>query len=141
MNCEICGVEFPKKRGGKIYCSRECYKKAKKIRDKAAFKPLEKRIRECVKCGKETKNYKYCSRICRQLDIAKTKAEKNPELIETNPVDDLHTLLSDLDRNRMLIQARIQVLRGNFGIEFTEVNKKFSAHEGFEGMKRDVWNK
>ncbi len=61
IKCKICGKEFVKRLAAEKYCSRECYKKAQKIKicesnyrvsEKRAMRKNNKYSKECVICGK-----------------------------------------------------------------------------------------
>lgn len=67
MKCKICGKEFEPRNRLNVYCSRECYNEASRIRarggDYKEFKP-----RKCLNCGKEftpkSKKQVFCCYNC-----------------------------------------------------------------------------
>ena len=60
--CAYCQTEFLSTYGRK-YCTPECYDKANGLRSRNSY---ERRIKNCVVCGKELTGYqaKYCSKEC-----------------------------------------------------------------------------
>lgn len=69
MICNFCGKEFEQKIHSQKYCSQECYKNARAVREKEERKKRkEKAI--CVICGKSFKRQGYekiCSEECRKV--------------------------------------------------------------------------
>lgn len=69
MICQCCGKEFEQKAHSQKYCSQECYKTVRAIREKQ--KREERREKAiCVICGKNFKRQgceKVCSEECRKV--------------------------------------------------------------------------
>ena len=66
--CEVCGKAFEKSLSNKKYCSVECAKKAKVVRNrkyKQAKRQEQKKI--CLTCGKAGSRQKYCSPECSRM--------------------------------------------------------------------------
>lgn len=75
--CPICGIEFEPDKPQRIYCGKDCYKIAMRIRYYKLYQPKEPETKKCAYCGKEfqTINPKqiYCCHKC-QYQVTKHRA-------------------------------------------------------------------
>jgi hypothetical protein len=80
MACSRCGKSFLVRRGGTVYCSRECQQADRNERRAEQRRWRERKPIKCAKCGDsvppERSTRRYCSDACRQQAYREREANR-----------------------------------------------------------------